>query len=113
MFGIDGDGVGWGLVLSTCLDSHRSHPPALQVATAPVGAAAQAAMARGDIRRSCVVVSGTRCDTASGSTVQREPIKVQINCSVLSCMSIQQASVLSRRGEEVSERKCQESCRLL
>lgn len=88
-------------------------PPELQVATAPVEVAAQAATARGDIRRSRVLVSGTRRDTPSGSTVQREPIKVQINCFVLSCMSIQQASVLSRRGEEVSERKCQESCRLL
>lgn len=49
-------------------------------------------------------VSGSRRDTASASTVQREPNKVQINFCVLSCMSIQQASVLSRRGEEVSEK---------
>lgn len=93
--------------------AHLSHPSQLQAATALVEAAAQAATAHGDIECYPVLVSGTRCDTPSGSTVQREPLKVQINCFVLSCMSIQQASVLSRRGEEVSERNCQESRRLL
>lgn len=105
--------MGWGWCLSLQRAEIPPSPSELQVATALAEAAAQAATARGDIKCSRVLVSGTRCDTASGSTVQREPIKVQINCFVLSCMSIQQASVLSRRGEEVSERKCQESRRLL
>lgn len=81
----------------------------LQVATAP--AVARAATARGDIE--CLVFGKWHSVRHGlGSTVQREPIKVQINC-LFYPVSIQQASVLSRRGEEVSERKCQESHRLL